>query len=359
VKIRKTALLLLLFHLGLLLPSPMTAQQGTAPEGATPVPAKSWTESYLVPEIVYVGDRARLVVHLGSEFAGIAPFTLEDPSGLARQREIRIHRLELDYRRGRGEAGGSVPEAKDGTGRPRLLVDFTPYSPGLIDLPPLPLGGDAGLEGLQVSIASILDFGKDPLVLSEPALPLSPPGAMLLILAVTLAFLLLFLGGTGGILWARKNLGGFLKTRRKRRLVALMRKMEHRLRRELSGGGGDYQAMLGLVSTEFRDFLGCFTGYNCLAMSAGEFFTLPPLFPPDDAGDRSETTLPGSVMSASAPSSGAAEPGGASLGPFFRNLDRLRYSGEKPETADVSGVLDDLRGFTSQFEKALRGKAAG
>jgi hypothetical protein len=307
VKVRKLALLLLFP----LFSSPITAQQVSAPEE----PA-----ALLIPEIVYVGDRARLVVQLSPEFAGTAPFTLEDPSELPRQREIRIHRLELDYRRGNQESG-----------RPRLLVDFTPYSPGLIELPPLPLGGGAGIEGLRVSIASILDSGEDPLVLSEPALPLSPPGAMPLILAATLGFLLLLLGGTGGIIWARKNLGGILETWRKRRLVALMRKAEHRFRQELSGDGGDYRAMLGLVSAEFRDFLGRFTGHNCLAMSAGEFFVLPPLFLPDEV----------------------------SLGPFFRNLDRLRYSGGNPETADVSGVLDELRGFTVRLEKTLRGKAAG
>jgi hypothetical protein len=323
VKVRELALLLLLPF-----SSPLGAQQGSAQE-APGTAREPRTDSYLIPEIVYVGDRARLVVQLEAEFAGAEPFTLEDPPELSRQGEIRIHRLELDYRRGSREAGGDASGSAGAAGRPRLLVDFTPYSPGLIELPPLPLGGGAGIGGLRVSIASVLESGKDPLVLSEPALPLSPPGSLSLVLAATLGSLLLLLGGAGGAFWARKNLGGFLETRRKRRLVALMRKTERRFRRELSGGGGDCRAVLGLVSAEFRDFLGRFTGYNCLAMSAGEFFALP-LFSPDEA----------------------------SLGPFFRNLDRLRYSGGNPETADVRGVLDELRGFTLLLEKTLRGKAA-
>jgi hypothetical protein len=277
------------------------------------------------------------VVHLGPEFAGIAPFIREDPAKLPRQKDIHIHRLELDQRQGDREPGGDIP------GRPRLLIDFTPYRPGPLDLPPLPLAAGVEFEGLRLNIASILGPGKDPLVLSEPALPLLVPGTVLSILALILGILFLFLGGIGGTLWARKNLGGILETRRKRRLVTLMGKTERRLRRLLDGG--DYQAILGTVSVEFRSFLGCFTGYNCLAMSAGEFFSLPPLFPLRPAGDGAGKD----------PGPPAAELGGACLGPFFRNLDRLRYSGEDPGFTGVAGILDELRGFTCSLEKALRG----
>jgi hypothetical protein len=329
VKFRNLPLLLFL-----LLPFPGAAQE----EFRT----RPWTETYLVPEAVYVGDRARLVVHLGAEFAGLSPFTLEDTAKLPWGQEIRVQRLELDYRRGDREPGGDTP------GRPRLLVDFTPYSPGLIEFPPLPLPNGAELEGLRVNVASILGAGEDALVLSPPAPPLAAPGAMPLILGTVLGFLLLLLGGIGGSFWARRNLGGLLEIWRKRRLVALMGKAERRFRQKLSEGGGDYQAMLGLVSAEFRNFLGSFTGLNCLAMSAGEFFALPPLFSPGPAGDGDGD---GKAEGEGPP----AELGGAYLGPFFRNLDRLRYSGEKPGSADVAGVLDGLRNFTGNLGKALRG----
>jgi hypothetical protein len=327
VKFRNLPLLLLF------LPFPLAAQQDAGPE--EPV-----IESSLIPQTVYVGDRARLVVYPGSEFAGTAPFTLEDPAKLPRQRDIHIHRLELDYRR------GNIPGVKGGSETPRLLVDFTSYSPGLIELPPLPLPGGAGIKGIRVNVASILGSGKDALVLSEPALPLAAPGAMLLIWGTVLGFLLFSLGGIGGTLWARKNLGSLLEIRRKRRLAALMGKTERRFRRRLSEGEGDYQAMLGLVSAEFRNFLGSFTGYNCLVMSAGEFFTLPSLLPPNSAGDGAGELPPATGL------------GGDYLGPFFRNLDRLRYGGEELEAADVNGVLDGIRRFVGSLEKALRGKAA-
>jgi hypothetical protein len=348
----------------LLFPFPATAQEGSGQPGpGEEFRTKPWTETYLMPEAVYVGDRARLVVHLGGEFAGIDPFTLEDPANLPRQGDIHIHRLELDYRRGDREPGGNIPGAKGGPETPRLLVDFTPYSPGLLELPPLPLPGGVELEGLQVNIPSILGSGEDPLVLSPPALPLAAPGAAPLIWVTFLGILLLLLGGIGGSLWARKNLGGVLETWRKRRLVALMGKVERRFRQRLSEGGGDYQAMLGLVSAEFRSFLGSFTGYNCLAMSAGEFFALPSLVPPGPAGDGGGDVpsglagdgngkAAGGVPAASFPP--AADLGGACLGPFFRNLDRLRYSGEKPGKTDVAGVLDGLRVFTGRLGKALR-----
>jgi hypothetical protein len=332
VKFRSLPLLLFL----LLFPFPWTeAQEGSGQ------PYPPWTETYLIPELVYVGDRARLAVQLGSEFAGISPFTLEDPAKLPRQKEIRIHRLELDYRRGNREAES-----------PLLLVDFTPYSPGLLEFPPLPLPGGAELEGLQAEIASILGPGEEALVLSPPALPLAAPGTTPLILATVVGILLLLLGGIGGTFWARRNLGGFLETRRKRRLVALMGKAERRLRQRLSEGGADYQAILGLVSAEFRSFLGSFTGYNCLAMSAGEFFALPSLAPPKPAVSGAGNSVEDGGGKAAGEAQ--AELGGACLGPFFRNLDRLRYSGEKPENADVTGVLDGLRNFTGSLGRAMR-----
>jgi hypothetical protein len=340
VKPRNLPLFLFFFSLS---PFPGAAQQGSGQAAPGAPPTGPWTEFYLIPETVYVGDRARLVIHLEAEFAG-APLILEDPAKLPRQKDIRIHRLELDYRQGDREPGGNIP------GAARLLVDFTPYAPGLLEIPPLPLTGGAKIEGFRVNIASVLGSGEEALVLSEPALPLAAPGTVPLILGAALGILLLFLGGIGGTFWARKNLGGILEIRRKRRLVALMGKAERRFRRRLSEDGRDCQAILGLVSAEFRNFLGCFTGYNCLAMSAGEFFALPPLFPPNPAGNGAgETAGAGEA----AP---AAEPGGLFLGPFFRNLDRLRYSGEKPGIADVTGVLDEVRSFTGSLEKALRGK---
>jgi hypothetical protein len=356
VKFRNLPRVLFLFPL---LPFPTAAQQGAGL-------GKPVVESSLIPQTVYVGDRARLVVHLGSEFAGIDPFTLEDPAPLPREKDIRIHRLELDYRRGNREPGRNIPGAKDGSETPRLLVDFTPYRPGLIELPPLSLPGGAGIEGLKVNIASILGSGQEALVLSEPALPLAAPGTMLLIWATVLGLLLLFLGGIGGTLWARKNLGGVMETWRKRRLVALMGKAERRFRQRLSEGGGDYQAILGFVSAEFRNFLGSFTGYNCLAMSAGEFFTLPSLLPPkpakNDAKNDAKNGAKNDAENGPGDDAGelppAVELGGAYLGTFFRNLDRLRYGGESLKAADVSGVLDGIQGFVGSLEKVLRGKTA-
>jgi hypothetical protein len=213
-------------------------------------------------------------------------------------------------------------------------VDFTAYAPGLLELPPIPLG-DGEIRGIRVDIASVLGSGKDAMVLSDPALPLPVPGTMLLIYASATGFLLLLLGGIGGSLWARKNLGGLLEIWRKRRLLALMRKTERRLRRRLSGDAGDYPALLGLVSAEFRAFLAYITGHNCRAMTAGEFFTLPSLFPPE---------LPATE-----------ELGGEYLGAFFRRLDHLRYSGDALEAGDVAAVLDGVRSFTDTLEKALRG----
>jgi hypothetical protein len=268
---------------------------------------------YLIPQTVFVGDKARLIVPLETVFAGIKPFVLEDAALLPRSRDIRIHRLEME-RRG---------------GMPQLLIDFTAYIPGELELPPIT---ELGIAGLTVNIASILGGGAEGLVLSNPAPPLPAPGTMFIIYGTVTGIILLILAIIGGRIWSKRHPGAFLERWRRRRLLYLMGKVEARLRLNLIKGNlDDYKGTLASLSTEFRSFLGYFSNLNCRAMTAGEFFDFPPLLEwADVPGGNAETAQ---VLS------------GEYLGTLFRRFDRLRFSGERIEKEDVAGILDGVKLF--------------
>jgi hypothetical protein len=174
------------------------------------------------------------------------------------------------------------------------------------------------------------------LVLSNPAPPLAAPGTSLLIygtasLIVVLLLLALALG-----VWGRPYLAGILETHRRRRLIRVMRKIGVRLGGKMSSDNvqGNAAEILRELSGEFRAFLGYFSGRDCRAMTATEFFSLPPLFA--KGGDNSDTISP------------------PALGLYFRTLDRLRFSGEPVEVPDISGLLDVLHSMLNAMDSGLR-----
>jgi hypothetical protein len=318
----KFVLLLLIFLS--ILPSGfyLEAQQGN-PGG----PARRSGQPYLIPQTVFVGDRARLVVPLGAAFAGAAAFVLDDAAQLPPIGDIRVHRLELERR---------------GSGGSQLLVDFTAFAPGELEFPPFP---EPGISGLRVNITSILDSGGEGLVLSNPAPPLPAPGALFIIYGTVIGIILLIFAIIGGRIWARGHLGTFLEKWRRRRLIGLMGKVERRLRLNLmkgDPGSENYGETLALLSGEFRAFLGYFSGLNCRAMTAGEFFDLPPLVPGrEDASGGGALDEAGPVLT------------GEYLGTLFRRLDRLRFSGEGIEKEAVLGLLDGVKLFTDTLGSAV------
>jgi hypothetical protein len=279
-------------------------------------------QPYLIPQTVFVGDQARLVAPLGPAFTGTAAFVLENPAQLPQTGDIRIHRLELEHRAG-GEA--------------QLLVDFTAFAPGTLELPPFP---ELGLSGLTVNITSILGSDSEGLVLSNPAPPLAAPGTMFIIYGTVTGIILLFFALVGGRMWSRRHLGALLEKWRQQRLIRLMKKVEGRLRLSLVKGypgSENYSGTLTLLSGEFRTFLGYFSGLNCRAMTAGEFFDFPPLIP---------SIPPAPVLR------------GEYLGTLFRCFDRLRFSGEGIEKEAVLGILDGVKLFIDTLSSALRTKAS-
>jgi hypothetical protein len=281
---------------------------------------------YLIPQTVYVGDRATLVVPLSpsertvSESGGETGYraALMPAEELPLSPNLVLHRIELE-RQG---------------GNSRLLIDFSAYAPGVLELPPFEIGGSR-FAGLRIEIASILAGRESAMVLSGPASPLAIPGTALLIYGTMTGVILLVLIFLGGIFWGRRHWAGWIERWKRRRLILSMMKIEGRVRRDLLRGRSDnYGELLNLLSAEFRSFLALFTGENCRAMTAGELGLLqvPVLYP-----------------------EGNGKLKGDFLGGFFRRCDDLRFSGAKVVKDELLGFLGDTRLFLEDLNRAASG----
>jgi hypothetical protein len=247
--------------------------------------------AYMVPSKVYVGDRASLVLPL----SGVAA-DAEITPGMPASPNIIIHHAAIERR-----PGGSF-----------LTIEFSAYTPGILELPPLEIAGEQ-FSGLKIEISSILSGDESGMVLSAPALPLAIPGTSLLIYGSMSAAILLGLLVIGSLVWGRKRMKNWLAAWRRRWLIVSMLGTEKRLRRALMKGAAR-RAILDILSTEFRNFLACFTGENCRAMTAAEIACL-------------------------------ASMDGEFLGGFFSHCDAVRFSGGGINGGQILSMLGDLRRF--------------
>ena len=271
---------------------------------------------YLLPQIIFVGDRGRLVVPLGPSFNEVAAFVLEAPDELPQIQDLLLRRIELE-RRG---------------GHSRLLIDFIPYAPGTFTLPPLdflfPDESNFRLPPLRLQVASILNTSN--MALSEPASPLAVPGTSLLIY------------GTGFLLLVLLSLGilcGFLGPRYFRELwvnflhryrIRLMMGFLKRLRNECILGKNVVPGFcLTNLSAKMRDFLSYFTGYNCRSLTAMEFLELP---------------LSGTALVPE------------QLCKLFRTWDTLRFSGQSMEITYIFEAIEDVSLIIVTLDRAEREK---
>jgi len=247
--------------------------------------------AYMVPSKVYVGDRATLVLPMQGVAANAVINTETTFSP-----DIIIHHAAIERR-----PGGNF-----------LIIDFSAYTPGNLELPPLEIAGEI-FGDIKIEISSILAADESAMVLSGPALPLAIPGTSLLIYGSMSAVILLALLGIGGLFWGRKRMKGWLAAWRRRRLIASMMRTEKRLRRALAKGAVRRE-ILDSLSTEFRGFLARFTGENCRAMTAAEIAKL-------------------------------ANMDGVFLGGFLSHCDTIRFSGDTINGSQALEVLGDLRRF--------------
>jgi len=261
--------------------------------------------AYMVPSKVYVGDRASLMLPL----SGMTGHEEINARLIPSSPDIDIHHAALERR-----PGGSF-----------LKIEFSAYTPGILELPPFEIGGKI-FSGATVEISSILEPGEEGMVLSGPALPLAIPGTSFLIYGTISAGILLMLL----IIWVsfrgRAQLKGWLAALKRRWLLISMLDTEKRLRKALAKGTAR-RKILDSLSTEFRDFLAFFTGENCRAMTAVEIGRL-----------------------------GGSMPDSEFLGKFFSRCDGIRFSGDEISGDEILSMLGDLRGFLGALGRSMRKK---
>ncbi|MDR0602401.1 MAG: hypothetical protein LBG42_08465, partial [Treponema sp.] len=155
------------------------------------------SRAYLVPQTVFVGDRAALVIPVEGPPVN-AELPLPPETG-----PLVFHRVRM-------EGGG---------GEGRVFIEFTAYAPGILALPPVEIPSGF-LTGLRVEIASILEKGNEGRVLSGPAPPLAAPGTGLFIYGTAAGVLLIFFFLLGGARAFRRYSGSILESWKRRRLSA-------------------------------------------------------------------------------------------------------------------------------------------
>jgi len=275
----------------------------------------------LIPNVVYVGDPAVLVLPLPAAIANSEDIVLTPQSpGIPKDPDIDFHRVILERR-----VTGS-----------RLLIEFTAFVPGYIQLPVIEIGG-GHYSGLSVTINSVIDSRK-PLELSGYASSLAMPGTALIIYGALAVFALILILLIWFILKGRTFIHIWIEKWKRLRLFTFIRNMERNLQKTLIKGG-DKRVILDKISDTFREFLSVLTKINCRSMTAREF-----------------TALPEKLIY-----------NGSFLKDFFSRCDRLRFSGEDVSLRDVSGLLVDLRLYiqklfvaekTAAVEPKVRGVSA-
>ncbi|MDR2742191.1 MAG: hypothetical protein LBB98_08590 [Treponema sp.] len=265
-------------------------------------------EAYLIPQTVFVGDPGRLALPLGTVLSGIKSTVLDNPEELPVTPGLIISRVELENR---GE-------------NHRLLVDFTAFTPGVIELPPIEIASFT-FTGLKVTVASILEAEGSALVLSGPAPPLAVPGTMGMIYGTVLGVAVFIAGLVLAGLKGGPVFRCWRERFRRRYLIRSMSRVLRYLRTVLDkGNSGKASVAMDKLSTEFKTFLGLFTGMNCRAMTGEEFLFLSSL---------------------------TSDPSGPFLRDFFRRCDALRFSGVEIECGYVTEMLDQAGDFIKRMEK--------
>jgi len=280
-------------------------------------------DAYLVPRRIFIGDPAVLVLPLsglssspnissGGQISSDVVLTPLSPD-FPLHANIDFHKITLERR-----PGGS-----------RLIIDFTAFAPGALELPVIEIGGER-FSGLTVTVNSIID-NRSSVVLSAPASSLAMPGTALMLYGTMAVIIIFILLAIWFVFKGRVLLEKFSEKWKLWRLFISMKIMEKRLYRAVQKGANK-RLILNKLSDESRLFLSILSGHNCRAMTAREFQELSfghiklkdidPLFLPD----------------------------------FFRRCDELRFSGVFINSDEVLELLADLRGFVVTLEKAKKGK---
>ena len=270
------------------------------------------TGAYLVPRQIYIGDPAVLILPLPGAAQDSDDIVLTRFSpGFPSHSNMDINRIILERR-----VNGS-----------RLMIEFTPFNTGLLELPVIEIGGDR-FYGLTVTVNSILDSRSSP-ILSGPASSLAMPGTAFMLYGSMTAIAVFFLLTIWFIIKGRILIKKIREKWKRWRLFFTIKVTEKRLYRSVLKGE-DKRLILDKISGEFRIFLTCLTESNCRAMTAGEF------------KNSSFDVLLSQNLNVSF------------LHDFFRRCDELRFSGSDVNSKEILRLLANLRSILAALEKTKR-----
>jgi len=271
------------------------------------------TGAYLIPRRIFVGDKAVLVLPLPGKIEKAEDIILTSDNSYLNginfplHANIDFHRIILERR-----ISGS-----------RLLIEFTPFVTGMLELPAIEIGGER-FTGLTVTVDSVID-SRSSLILSGPAASLVMPGTAIMLYGVIAFFIIFIILTIWFFLKGRILLRKWIEKWNRWKLFISMRFTEKRLYKSVLKGE-DKRIILDRLSEKFRIFLSILTETNCRSMTANEFNKLTPkLLMYQDANP-------------------------LFLHNFFCSCDELRFSGVNVSLHDIFNLLDDLRGFLKTLE---------
>ena len=261
---------------------------------------------YLIPRQIFVGDPAILVVPLPALSENNPDIVItQQTSGFPVHDYIDFHRITLERRASAN----------------RLLIEFTAFVPGILELPIIEIGGRY-FPNLTVTVHSIIDT-RNSITLSAPASSLAMPGTALMLYGGMAAIVFLILFSVWFFVKGRKLIKKWKAKWKRWRIFASIRGTEKRLYKSVLKKI-DKRIVLDKLSQETRTFLSVLTEKNCFSMTAREFNSLPFDLTNDKYTGFLET--------------------------FFTTCDKLRFSGDRINAQDIFTLLENLHGFVDALE---------
>jgi len=263
-----------------------------------------------VPPQVFVGDRARLVLTMVPKASvGNQSIIIDVVDKLPQSKALHISRLELD------------PHGKN----PRIFVDFIPFEPGRITVPPVEIGPYL-VSKQAVEVASVLESGATGMETAPLEEPLLVPGTRLLlygtifigVLLVALVFAALFWGSA----WYRLLQTWFQKRRVRQKLTQRLLRLEQ----DISQGHGPSPVDVGNLLSLLRTYMELVSGFPCLAKTGQEL-----------TAEAGASPFPELVLQ---------------MGSLVTFSDALRFSGRMATLAELNQLCTDCRRLILLIEQA-------
>jgi hypothetical protein len=206
--------------------------------------------AFLVPQTVFVGDEGRLVLPLtGMPSTDLANIVITEH--LPFNENIMVKRVEIDVR------------AK------QLLLDFTAFRPGIVEIPPIIEGLD--LPPLKVEIASILEREGYSITLSPPEKPLAAPGTFALISGGAAACIALAAAVVFAVRYGPKHFHLLFEKVRVRLLIYKTKRAILRTQTALAGGRIGIKEGVTRVGEVFKAFLSALYRKDYASYAAEDF----------------------------------------------------------------------------------------